>query len=127
MMLLMIPVAVVIALLVGFVVDRIQVGGSGIWYGNDEPPEGFVGFWDKGLTVVQWPKPTRVSDIVIDGLTSGDLTADNVIYSDIVVSEINAGSIQAQSVSAVDMIADPDFPGMITTKQELARRREEEK
>ena len=126
-MLLMFPVAVVIALLVGFVVDRIQVGGSGIWYGNDEPLEGFVGFWDKGHTVVQWPKPGRVEDIVIDGLTAEDLTADNVMYRDIVVSEVNAGSIQAQSVTVVDIIADPDFPGMFTTKQELARRREEEK
>lgn len=82
MMLLIIPVAVVIALLVGFVVDRIQVGGSGIWYGNDEPPEGFVGFWDKGLTVVQWPKPSRVEDIVVDGLTSEDLTVTGAVYGD---------------------------------------------
>ena len=126
-MLLMIPVAGVIALLVGFVVDRIQVGGSGVWYGNDEPPEGFIGFWDKGHTVVQWPRPGRVEDIVIDGVTSKDLTADNVMYSDIVVSEVNAGSIRARSISSADMIADPDFPGMITTKQELAQRREEEK
>ena len=116
-MILMIPIAAVIAILIGFVVDRIQVGGSGVWYGNDEPPEGFVGFWDKGHTVVQWPSPARV----------GNLTADNVMYSDIVVSEVNAGSIQAQSVTVVDIIADPDFPGMITTKQELAQRREKEK
>lgn len=126
-MILMFPVAVVIALIIGYAIDRIQVGGSGVWYGNDEPPEGFVGFWDKGHTVVQWPKPERVEDIVIDGLTAEDLTVTDAVYSDIVVSEINAGSIQAQSVSFEDMIADPDFPGMLTTKQELARRREEEK
>ena len=126
-MILMIPVAAVIALLIGFVVDRIQVGGSGVWYGNDEPPGGFVGFWDKGHTVVQWPSPARVEDIVINGVTPRDLTGTGVAYSDIVVSEVNAGSIQAQSVTVVDIIADPDFPGMITTKQELARRREEEK
>lgn len=126
-MILMIPIAAVIAILIGFMVDRIQVGGSGVWYGNDEPPEGFVGFWDKGHTVVQWPSPVRVEDIVIDGVTSVDLTGTGVTYSDIVVSEVNAGSIQAQSVTVVDIIADPDFPGMITTKQELARRREEEK
>lgn len=126
-MILMIPVAAVIALLIGFVVDRIQVGGSGVWYGNDEPPEGFVGFWDKGHTVVQWPSPARVEDIVIDGVTSGDLTGTGVTYSDIVVSEVKAGSIRARSISSADMIADPDFPGMITTKQELAQRREEEK
>ena len=126
-MILMIPVAAVIALLIGFVVDRVQVGGSGVWHGNDEPPEGFVGFWDKGHTVVQWPSPARVEDIVINGVTPRDLTGTGVAYSDIVVSEVNAGSIQAQSVTVVDIIADPDFPGMITTKQELARRREEEK
>lgn len=127
LMLLLIPAAGVLALLVGFVVDRIQVGGSGVWYGNDEPPEGFVGFWDKGHAVVQWPKPSRVEDIVIDGLTAEDLTVTGAVYRDIVVSEINAGSIQAQSVSSEDMIADPDLPGMLTTKQELARRREKEK
>lgn len=126
-MILMILIAAVIAILIGFVVDRIQVGGSGVWYGNDEPPEGFVGFWDKGHTVVQWPSPARVEDIVIDGVTSGDLTGTGVTYSDIVTSEVNAGSIRARSISSADMIADPDFPGMITTKQELAQRREKEK
>lgn len=126
-MILMIPIAAVIAILIGFMVDRIQVGGSVVWYGNDEPPEGFVGFWDKGHTVVQWPSPARVEDIVIDGVTSGDLTGTGVTYSDIVASEVNAGSIRARSISSADMIADPDFPGMITTKQELAQRREKEK
>ena len=72
-MLLMFPVAVVIAVIIGYAIDRIQVGGSGVWYGIDEPPEGFVGFWDKGHAVVQWPKPSRVEDIVIDGLTAEDL------------------------------------------------------
>ena len=126
-MILMILIAAVIAILIGFVVDRIQVGGSGVWYGNDEHPEGFVGFWDKGHTVLQWPSPARVEDIVIDGVTSGDLTGTGVTYSDIVTSEVNAGSIRARSISSADMIADPDFPGMITTKQELAQRSEKEK
>ena len=90
-MILLIPIAAVMAILIGLAIDRIQVGGSGIWYGNDEPPEGFVGFWDKGLTVVQWPKPTRVECIVIDGLTAEDLTVTGALYGDIVVSEINVG------------------------------------
>lgn len=118
-MILMIPIAVIIAVLVGFAIDRLQVGGSGIWYGYSEPPEDFVGFWDKGDIVVQWPEPgiVRYEDLVVDSVHVGSITANGISSGDIVV----------KSISSEDMIADPDYPGMITTKQELARRREEEK
>lgn len=118
-MIFIIPLAVISAVLIGFAIDRLQVGGSGIWYGNDEPPEWFSGFWDKGDIVVQWPEPGTVwhEDLVVNGVLTGNITA----------GRISSENIVAKSVSADDMIADPDFPGMITTKQELARRREGEK
>lgn len=71
-MILLIPIAAVMAILIGLAIDRIQVGGSGIWYGNDEPPEGFVGFWDQGHTVVQWPSP------VADDKTIEELIEDSL-------------------------------------------------
>lgn len=112
-MIFIIPVAVIIAVLIGFAIDRLQVGGSGIWYGYDEPPEWFSGFWDKGDVVVQWPEPETVwhEDLVVNSVYVGTITAESIV---------------AESVSADEMIADPDYPGMITTKQELARRRQEE-
>lgn len=94
-MILMIPIAAVIAILIGFMVDRIQVGGSGVWYGNDEPPEGFVGFWDRGHTVVQWPSPVRVEDIVIDGVTSEDIKVNRVTEGSIVANRVTVDSFQA--------------------------------
>lgn len=117
-MIFVIPVAVIITVLIGFTIDRLKVGGSGIWYGRTEPPEGFVGFWDRGDIVVQWPEPgiVRYEDLVDDSVHVGTITADH----------ITSGSFVAKSVSTDEMIADPDFPGMITTKQELARRRLEE-
>lgn len=100
-MILMIPVAAVIALLIGFMVDRIQVGGSGVWHGNDEPPEGFVGFWGKGHTVVQWPKPGRVEDIVIDGVTYEDIKVNRVAEGSITAGSVTAESIRASSLKEI--------------------------
>lgn len=94
-LLLIFPGAVLLGLMIGLGIDRVRVGGDGIWYGPDQPPDDFVGFWDRGMIVVQWPEPR--------------------VYSDIV----------GGSVATDDMIADPDYPGMITTRQELARRRQE--
>lgn len=100
MMFLMFPVAVAIALIIGLALDRLQGGDDGVWYGHTEPPEGFTGFWDKGYTVEQWPTP------------SGN------VYEDEITEHV---------VSTTEIIPDPDRPGFLTTKQELAQRREEEK
>lgn len=100
MMFLMFPVAVAIALIIGLALDRLQGGDDGVWYGHTEPPEGFTGFWDKGYTVEQWPTP------------SGN------VYED---------EIPEHVVNVTEIIPDPDRPGFLTTKQELAQRREEEK
>lgn len=112
-MILMIPAAIVIAVLLGFAIDRLQVGGSGIWYGRDEPPEWFVGFWDKGDVVVQWPEPAEV-------VLENAFTAENIISNTITADNIVRGTI-----TTTEIIPDPDRPGYLTTKQELARRRQQ--
>lgn len=117
-------VVVLLVVLIGFTVDKLTVGGDGIWYGSSEPPEGFVGFWDKGHIVVQWPTP----GLVVEGdLIEEDIRVQRVFEDLIVVNELSADRIVAGSITAEDIIPDPDFPGALTTKQELARRRSGEK
>lgn len=65
-------VVVLLVLLIGFAVDKLTDGGDGIWYGPGEPPEGFIGFWDRGQTVVQWPSP------VADDKTIEELIEDSL-------------------------------------------------
>ncbi len=43
-MFLMLLVAVVIALIIGLALDRLQGGDDGVWYGHTEPPEGVYRF-----------------------------------------------------------------------------------
>lgn len=91
---------VLLVLLIGFAVDKLTVGGHGIWYGHEEPPEWFEGFWDKGDVVVQWPRPSSVEDLVFEGLTEEDLVVSGrPIYGDIVVGELYADKIVANSVT----------------------------
>lgn len=104
-------VVVLLVLLIGFAVDKLTVGGDGIWYGYEEPPEWFEGFWDKGNVVVQWPTPGLV---VEGGLIEEDM---------LVINELSADRIVSGNVTTEDIIPDPDNPGALTTKQELARRR----
>ena len=119
-MFLMFPVAVVIALIIGLSLDRLQGGDDGVWYGHTEPPEGFTGFWDKGHTVEQWPKPSG-------NVYEDEITAQDVLLGTITADRITSGSITAHTVNVTEIIPDPDRPGFLTTKQELAQRREEEK
>lgn len=111
-------VVVLLVVLIGFAVDKLTVGGDGIWYGPGEPPEGFIGFWDRGDTVVQWPTPAgEVFDnyITVQSVTTGAITADMIVE----------GSITADTITTTEIIPDPDRPGFLTTKQELARRRQQ--
>lgn len=117
MMILIIPIAAVMATLIGLAIDRILVGGHGIWYGPGEPPEWFEGFWDKGHVIVQWPTPEFVEVI------EEDIRVQRVFEDLIVVNELSADRIVAGSITTEDIIHDPDNPGALTTKQELARRR----
>lgn len=93
-------VLLIVILVVCYLYDKITVGGNGIWYGYEEPPEWFVGFWDKGDVVVQWPRPSTVEDLVFEGLTEEDLVVSGrPIYDDIVVGELHADKIAANSVT----------------------------
>lgn len=107
-----------VGLLIGYTVDKLKVGGDGIWYGHGEPPEGFVGFWDKGDVVVQWPEP---AELVLENA----FTAENIISNTITADSIISGAITAQNITTTEIIPDPDRPGYLTTKQELAQRRED--
>lgn len=113
----------IVILLVCYLYDKITVGGNGIWYGYEEPPTWFEGFWDKGHVVVQWPTP----GLVVEGdLIEEDIRVQRVFEDMIVVNELSADRIVAGSITTEDIIPDPDNPGALTTKQELARRRLDE-
>ena len=110
-------VLLIVILVIFYLVDRVTVGGHGIWHGYEEPPEWFEGFWDKGHVIVQWPTPEFVEVI------EEDIRVQRVFEDMIVVNELSADRIVAGSITTEDIIPDPDNPGSLTTKQELARRR----
>lgn len=114
---------IVIGLLIGFFIDKIKVGGDGIWHGHGEPPEGFVGFWDRGDTVVQWPIPSdkiEAHRVTVDEIIGGFVDMDSIVGGTVTADKIVSNSIDVQ-----DIIPDPDRPGFLTTKKELAARRED--
>ena len=117
-------VLLIVILVIFYLVDRVTVGGHGIWHGHEEPPEWFEGFWGKGHVILQWPTP----GLVVEGdLIEEDIRVQSVFEDMIVVNELSADRIVASSITTEDITHAPYNLGVLTTKQELARRRSGEK
>lgn len=55
--------------------DRLKKAqDSGVWYGTDEPPEGFRGYWHNGRVHQVYPMDVKVSHLTAEEIA--DLEED---------------------------------------------------